>query len=219
MKACSTCGNRKPDQKYYLVRSGPRSGKRRSSCIQCERDSGRKRNRVRSAGRIGVSVEKYIEILSALKFPERLSSVLSDVQPTKKCPRCLIEKGILDFRIYTPQDVRRQTLRCRECCVEFKRDNERWRHLRKTYGITKGEYISMEGAQGGVCAICKSGELKLGVDHCHKTGSIRGLLCTGCNVSLGWLERNLEATKGYLLGQPGDSDGCPEENILEREVG
>lgn len=43
--------------------------------------------------------------------------------------------------------------------------------------------------QNGGCAICKSkvsgGKGAFHVDHCHKTGKIRGLLCHFCNVGLG----------------------------------
>ena len=42
--------------------------------------------------------------------------------------------------------------------------------------------------QGGKCAICETQcatERELAVDHCHKTGKIRGLLCMRCNTALG----------------------------------
>jgi hypothetical protein len=38
----------------------------------------------------------------------------------------------------------------------------------------------------------------LSVDHCHKTGKIRGLLCTKCNTALGWFETNQEQVQDYL---------------------
>lgn len=36
----------------------------------------------------------------------------------------------------------------------------------------------------GPCTICKN-ETKLVVDHCHRTGTLRNLLCTPCNITLG----------------------------------
>lgn len=58
------------------------------------------------------------------------------------------------------------------------------------YGITPERYAEMLHAQKGVCAVCDKpprGDKSLAVDHCHTTGKVRGLLCIGCNVSLGHL--------------------------------
>lgn len=67
--------------------------------------------------------------------------------------------------------------------------------LRKQYGIGLKEYMQMYEDQGGKCAICLTqGESynsstgrssTLAVDHCHKTGKIRSLLCPHCNKALG----------------------------------
>lgn len=58
----------------------------------------------------------------------------------------------------------------------------------KQYGITPEDYDEMHAAQGGVCAIClgdcPTGR-RLAVDHCHETGSVRGLLCLKCNTGIG----------------------------------
>jgi hypothetical protein len=71
----------------------------------------------------------------------------------------------------------------------------------KRYGLTKEDYDAMYADQGGVCAICESSE-KLVIDHCHKTGNVRGLLCTLCNVMLGQARDNkkvLIAAVSYLM--------------------
>jgi hypothetical protein len=66
-------------------------------------------------------------------------------------------------------------------------------YMRKAlYGLSEEQYQSLLAAQQGVCAICGSKEtakLKktLSVDHCHKTGKVRGLLCMSCNRALGYL--------------------------------
>ena len=52
--------------------------------------------------------------------------------------------------------------------------------------------------QGGVCAICggceddEHQERRFAVDHCHKTGKVRALLCFRCNVLLGAYENAQE---------------------------
>lgn len=62
-------------------------------------------------------------------------------------------------------------------------------------------------AQQGRCAICKSADPKTNkvktwcVDHDHKTGRVRGLLCTMCNRGLGFFgdkQRLLERAAQYL---------------------
>lgn len=66
--------------------------------------------------------------------------------------------------------------------------------LRLAYGIGIDEYEALFSKQGGTCAICKRPPYKkrLSVDHCHKTGKIRGLLCFRCNYGLAWFSDNPE---------------------------
>lgn len=67
-------------------------------------------------------------------------------------------------------------------------DANHTRHIWNKYGITASEYAEIKAYQGGKCYICQraSGKTRrLAVDHCHKTGRIRGVLCKGCNRMLG----------------------------------
>lgn len=56
--------------------------------------------------------------------------------------------------------------------------------LRKQYKITLDQYDGMVIDQNGRCALCKE-KKPLVIDHDHKTGLVRGLLCTRCNIGLG----------------------------------
>ncbi len=59
----------------------------------------------------------------------------------------------------------------------------------------------MFSEQGGVCKICAipPGEQELSVDHNHKTGQVRGLLCHMCNVYVGLFENaDLAGIEAYL---------------------
>lgn len=66
--------------------------------------------------------------------------------------------------------------------------------LKKKYGITADEYDRMFSAQGNSCAICgrseHGGNGAFHVDHDHKTGKIRAILCQGCNTSLGHMNED-----------------------------
>lgn len=71
--------------------------------------------------------------------------------------------------------------------------------MRTQYGMTMEQYAELLVAQGGHCALCSATQhsptvaRRLGVDHEHKGGRIRGLLCHACNVTLGLHGDTLEA--------------------------
>ncbi len=67
----------------------------------------------------------------------------------------------------------------------------------RKYGLTEERYQEMLEAQGGVCAICQKPPktIRLSVDHDHRTGRVRGLLCYCCNYGLGWFSDKPERVK------------------------
>lgn len=88
-------------------------------------------------------------------------------------------------------------------------------HLKRKYGISFDDYDAMLTKQGGACMICGSTDsgrewkdgrvqrMKLFVDHCHKTGVVRGLLCNNCNVGLAQFKDSPEILNkaiSYLIG-------------------
>lgn len=65
---------------------------------------------------------------------------------------------------------------------------------KRRYGITETTYQELLERQNGICALCgrpetANGRKRLAVDHDHGTSKIRGLLCVGCNISLGYYQR------------------------------
>jgi len=68
------------------------------------------------------------------------------------------------------------------------REAKRATHYRSAYGISVAQYEKMFAAQGGLCYICYRPPKKhrLAVDHNHRTGQVRGLLCANCNRGLRW---------------------------------
>lgn len=114
----------------------------------------------------------------------------------------------------TDEDKAKQKIRCdryyekhrEQIIVRTKKyykenlDKVRNRKLINAYGITLIEYESLLKKQKGVCAICKTKgvkidnrtglQMRLAVDHDHKTGKVRGLLCCKCNLLLGGLSED-----------------------------
>lgn len=129
----------------------------------------------------------------------------------KTCKKCKEQKPEEDFHKNNKASDKMQS-NCRVCqkeyCSHYRVDNavrlskvksdkyknltaEQKRELKYLgrYGIGISKYNEMLENQNGVCAICAnppSGHKKrLCVDHCHETGTVRGLLCDACNVGLG----------------------------------
>lgn len=62
--------------------------------------------------------------------------------------------------------------------------------LKSRFGVTMEQYESMLEKVGGKCEICgakpeeNTMSHRIGIDHCHDTGAIRGLLCKPCNTGI-----------------------------------
>lgn len=97
-----------------------------------------------------------------------------------------------------------------------KKYGEEWRknhrgykrsYLLSRYGLTEEAFNLMLLSQGGVCAACGSDKWggvwnKPNIDHCHKTGKVRGVLCGRCNRVLGLVRDDTKLLKSlinYLL--------------------
>ena len=65
-------------------------------------------------------------------------------------------------------------------------------HLLKRYGLTSYDYQKLFNSQNAQCAICSIliNRDTAKIDHSHKTGKVRGLLCSRCNVALGHIEKS-----------------------------
>jgi Recombination endonuclease VII len=94
---------------------------------------------------------------------------------------------------------------------QYRKDNKdklKCKDLQKNYGISLEEYNGMLMSQKGVCRICGNPEKdkhnssenkrKLAVDHCHRSGKVRGLLCGACNKGLGYFKDNPESLQAAI---------------------
>lgn len=76
-------------------------------------------------------------------------------------------------------------------------------YLKRKFGLTSQEFERLLEKQKNCCAICEKHKSREGrtfhVDHCHKTGKVRGILCCNCNTILGFYETRLEKLKDKIL--------------------
>lgn len=88
------------------------------------------------------------------------------------------------------------------CASHWRAEKQRVRDIAhekrvvKTYGLEPGQYKLLYDFQGGRCAICAratGASRRLSVDHDHKDGRVRGLLCRPCNSLLGHLRDDVRA--------------------------
>ena len=93
---------------------------------------------------------------------------------TEWCAACQSFRDLVDFR--------KGATTCRACASA----SQHAAMVAKTYGLTATQYDALLKLQGGRCAICraKPKSKRLAVDHDHKTGAVRGLLCSRCNHDL-----------------------------------
>lgn len=118
----------------------------------------------------------------------------------KRCCNKCIELQELNFLEKKKQKEIQKTLNKNK---KYKRqDPVYYRALsyKKLYNLTIESYNLMLEQQNNSCAICDSkspgrGGSNFHVDHCHTTGKVRGLLCTKCNMGLGYFNDDIEALK------------------------
>jgi hypothetical protein len=132
----------------------------------------------------------------------------------KTCTVCKDSKPLDDY--YNSKSSKDgKGYRCKPCDSDARQkwaeDNpirekasRRGRLLKYKYGITLAEYTKMLEDQSRSCAICGCLENSsrvhgsLAVDHCHSTGSVRGLLCNQCNRAIGMLNDDVDLLRSAL---------------------
>jgi hypothetical protein len=128
-----------------------------------------------------------------------------ETRVSKVCPKCKLDQPASEWYKYlTGPNAPRWSTYCKPCSVklgdQMKGRSRNARLLRK-YGVTADEYGHMLSVQNSACAVCgdvvdvaSNGGLPaieghaLVVDHNHKTGNVRGLLCRECNLGIGYFK-------------------------------
>lgn len=82
-------------------------------------------------------------------------------------------------------------LECNRISMSNRSEYLKWLRIKKEYGLTKEDVENLFINQDGKCAICDFDiSKKYHIDHCHKNGHVRGLLCSKCNHAIGLLKES-----------------------------
>lgn len=110
------------------------------------------------------------------------------------CPLCLNPVPLSEFYVHRPKDsgYSHYDMHCNSC-------RKKWMKARRV-GIGVAEYDRLIEASGGLCALCRRpyGD-RPNIDHSHRTGKIRGVLCSRCNTGIGLFLDSAELLNAAIL--------------------
>lgn len=142
-----------------------------------------------------------------------------DKSEGRRCSKCEQTLPLSEFWKH-PRGKDGLRSRCRACVTAQNQDLRRKRTAQLTSeeryernkrvklrdrGLTPAQFDAMKTEQGNLCAICGRPESvieksqgkprELAIDHDHDTGQFRALLCSFCNLGLGWFRDNPETLR------------------------
>jgi hypothetical protein len=117
--------------------------------------------------------------------PEKYDEIMRERQKSYRL------KSLEKYRIREKEKSRLRRLNEKAKEQAYSKQYNRKYRLTVIYKLSAEEYDEMMLKQVGSCAICKNdfGGVRPHIDHCHKTGKVRGLLCGSCNMALGYIEK------------------------------
>lgn len=201
LKQCSKCKAEKDSTEFHKAKGN--SDGLQKWCKKCDNDRCLVYQRARQR-RLGRKE----------RAPQRLVEELK-VKGLKRCPGCKETKPLASFYesensnggrashciiCANTQNAEKRKEYAREQYLRTKEkepDRVYNNRLKKKFGITIENYNQRLAEQNGLCAVCGEAEThkRLAVDHNHKTGQIRGLLCGRCNPAVGYLRDSAEIAR------------------------
>ena len=122
----------------------------------------------------------------------------------KYCCKCSLMKEPIEFFVARSQSTGLSSY-CKLCYRKYNNSTTRKNAaLKRKYSWTLGAFNEMAAQQDWKCVICLKEPDKRGlvVDHNHETGTIRGLLCSRCNLIIGQAQENpvyFDQVRNYIL--------------------
>jgi hypothetical protein len=195
-KACRVCGQAKPLERFA------RDAKCRDGCSTKCKDCMKAYSTARYERQRRQTGRAYRPTLRAQEW------LAIEARGTLRCRVCQVDKALDAFRISYRAPRRRRT--CRECErqrsaeLHLAKSGERRAYYQKLrcrrYGLTPADFDRMLAAQQGNCAVCGQplGERHQTIDHCHRTGKVRGIVHAPCNLVLGNAREDIEVLRGAI---------------------
>jgi len=102
-----------------------------------------------------------------------------------------------EYRLKHPEKAkeakRKQYYKDHETSKKYQRETYDYKkHVQYVYGLLPEDFDALLAKQDGRCAICGDILTSPHVDHCHKSGRVRGLLCSYCNHAVGDVRERLD---------------------------
>ena len=136
---------------------------------------------------------------------EQITKLQKKSKETRYCKGCDSHLPLSEFYIKgSPSQPNQYRFNspCKSChnvSSVARREYHRDYQIKRNFGISAKDYDKMLAEQDYSCAICGTHEndlkKRLAVDHCHKSGNIRSLLCTNCNLGLGNFKDSIKLLK------------------------
>ena len=122
------------------------------------------------------------------------------VQLGRSCPKCGRCKTGRERKFCSPKCATKASHRAKPEASSTRALRGRRKRLKNLYNITPEDYEDMFQRAGGTCEACGDPpqHQRLSVDHDHKTGMVRGLLCSRCNTAYGYLREDVWRIQGLL---------------------
>lgn len=110
-----------------------------------------------------------------------------------------IEKGFTEYKATSPCPyghyrryvTNNNCIECNDIQRTQRSQKAKWARIKKEYGLSAEQVLNMLNMQKGKCSIC---DIDISnyyhIDHCHKSGKVRSLLCSKCNQAIGLMQED-----------------------------
>lgn len=159
-KSCKQCGKTKPLRDYYKV----------------------PQNRDGRSGKCKTCTKAYVQAWNARNKKRNYEQRRRWAQNNRERVRINSRKS---YRRHLKKN--RERSRAYHAKPEV-RERTRWSHIKRAYGVTREQWLALFESQGRRCGCCGHDQPRgrnWHTEHDHKTGALRGVVCTTCNTMLG----------------------------------